>query len=72
MSEPQPSQRRDAVSDPGAIARRLRELERTLASLADLVVVVDGDRRVIECHGACDQIWGLARSEVIGRPMPTY
>lgn len=62
---------RATTADPATIARRLRELELTVSSLADLVVVVDEDKVVLECNGASDHVWGLSPSEVIGRPLPT-
>ncbi|MDA0365556.1 MAG: PAS domain-containing protein [Chloroflexi bacterium] len=71
MSDHDPSRRQGATGAGNRLAERIRELEVTISSLADLVIVVDADGRVVECNGASGRVWGLTPTQVIGQPMPT-
>lgn len=71
MIKPNWSQPDEGANAGVPLTERIRELELTIASLADLVVVVDADGRVVECNGASGRVWGLTPTEVIGQPMPT-
>ena len=71
MDDQGPVEGGEPPPESSAIASRLRELELTIASLADLVVVLDRRGLVVECNGATEKVWGLSASEVLGQPLPT-
>lgn len=71
MAEQPRSHPSDTPIQSAALRNRLRELEITVESLADLVVIVDDESCVVDCNGAAERIWGLSPSAVVGRPMPT-